>query len=167
MLTNAIYGFIYMTHGQIFQHRTCPAHQFRPFTHQRPLHRCTGSCSNGRPVWHLQTTSLSICSRSKDYWKACSNSGPKDSLYGQAIPESDSDASATCKEDRENIKRDCHSGSGNFFPKWREAWLREAKFQNRSSLNIVLTDCLLRKSFKFISFWFRIRHGKQVLKAVI
>jgi hypothetical protein len=33
-------------------------------------------------------------------------------------------------------------------------------------LNIVLTDCLLRKSFKFISFWFRIKLGKQVLKAV-
>ena len=166
MLTDAIYGFIYMTHGQIFQHRTCTAHQFRTFTHQAPLHCCTGSCSNGGSIWHFQTTSLSVYSRSKNNWKACSNSGPKDSLYGQAIPESDSGASATCKENWKNIKRDCHSGSGNFSPKWREAWLREAKFQNRSSLNIVLTDCLLRKSFKFISFWFRIKLGKQVLKAV-
>jgi hypothetical protein len=32
-------------------------------------------------------------------------------------------------------------------------------------LNIVLIDCLLGKSFKFISFWFRIKLGKQVLKA--
>ena len=165
MLTNAIYGFMYMTHGQIFQHRTCPAHQFRTFTHQVSRHCCTSSCSNGGPIRHLQTTSLSVCSRSKDNWQACSNSGPKDSLYGQAIPESDPGASATCKENWENIKRDCHSGSGNFSPKWREAWLREAKFQNRSSSNIVLIDCLLRKSFKLISFWFRIKLEKQVLKA--
>ncbi len=166
MLTDAIYGNIYMTHGQIFQYRSCTSYQFRPITHQASLHCCTGCCSNGGPIRHLQKTSLSVCSRSKDNWQICPNSGPKDSLYDQAIPESNSDASATCKKNWENIKRDCHSGSGNFFPKWREAWLREAKFQNRSSLNIVLTDCLLRKLFKFISFWFRIKLGKQVLKAV-
>ena len=165
MLTNAIYGCTHVTHGQIFQHRTCSAHQFRTFTHQTSRHRCTSGCSNGRPIQHLQKTSLSVCSRSKDNWEACSNSRPKDSLHGQAIPESDPGASETCKEDWKNIKRDCHSDSGSFSPKWREAWLREAKFQNRSSLNIVLTDCLLRKLFKLISFWFRIKLGKQVLKA--
>lgn len=165
MLTNAIYGFMYMTHGQIFQHRTCTAYQFCTFTRQASRHCCTSSCSNGGPIRHLQTTSLSVCSRSNDNWQASSNSGPKDSLYGQAVPESDSGASATCKENWENIKRDCHPGSGNFSPKWREAWLREAKLQNRFSLNIVLTDCLLRKSVKFISFWCRIKLGEQVLKA--
>ena len=165
MLTDAIYGFIYMTHGQIFQHRTCTAYQFRTFPHQASRHCCTCSCSNGGPIRHLQTTSLSVCSRSKDNWQACSNSGPKDSLYGQAIPESDPGASATCKENWENIKRNSHPGSGDLSPKWREAWLREAKFQNRSSLNIVLTDCLLKRLYRLISFWFRIRFGKQVLKA--
>ena len=152
MLTDAIYSFIYMTHGQIFQHRTRAAYQFCTFTHQKLRHYCPGSYSNGRPIQHLQTTSLPVCSRSKDNWKAYSDSGFKDSLYGQAIPESDPGASATCKENWENIERDCYPGSGNLSPQWPGAWLKEERLQNRSSLNIVLTACLPRKSFNFISF---------------
>ena len=164
MLTNVIYGFINMTHGQIFQQRTCPANKCSSFIYQEARYHSPSCKCNGRSIRHLQTSSISLYSRGPKDWNPYSDTRVQNCVHRQADSQSDPKAATVFDTIRKLSEPDCYTGPGNFSAQRPSTWQKAGEYQNRSSLNIVLIDCLLRKSFKFISFWSRIKLGKQVLK---
>ena len=165
MLTNVIYGFINMTHGQIFQQRTCPANQCSAFTDKRVRYHSSSCKCNGRSIRHLQASSISLYSRGPKDWNPYSDTTAQNRVHRQAESQSDPKAATVFDTIRKLSEPDRYPGPGNFSAQRPTTWQKAGDYQNRSSLNIVLIDYLLRKSFKFTSFWFRIKLGKQVMKA--
>jgi hypothetical protein len=164
MLTNVIYGFINMTHGQIFKQRTCPTHKCIVFAYKKARYHSTSSKCNGCSIQYLQASSLSLYSRGPKDWNLYSDTRAQNRVHSQIESQSDRKAATVFNTIRKLTEPDCYTGPGNFSAQRPSTWQKAGEYQNRSSLNIVLIDCLLRKSFKFISFWFRIKLGKQALK---
>lgn len=166
MLTNVIYGYIHMTHEQIFQHRTCAPDQCCTFVNQTARYGYTGSGRNGKSIRYLQTTGIPVYSRSPEDWYACSDSGSKDGLYRKAIAKADQKATTACKCFWANVKRDRHPGVRNFFVQCPQAWLKKGGLQDKLDCSIVLIVCQPRKFHKYIIFWFQTRLGPQVIQTI-
>ena len=140
MLTNVIYGFINMTHGQIFQQRTCSANQCSTFTYKRAqYHRPCCTC-NGGSIRHLQASSLSLYSRGAKDWKPHPDTRDQDRVHRQADSPSDSKATTVFDTIRQLSEPDRYTGPGNFSAQRPTTWQKAGDYQNRSNLNTVLID---------------------------
>lgn len=142
MLTNAIYGYIYMTHGQIHKHRTRPADQCSHFSGERTRYRCKSGLRDGGPIQYFQAPSLPLYSRSPEGRSQHTDSRTQDCFYRQVVSEADSGATRPCKSFRTEFKRNRNPGLRKFSLQRPEAWLK--KPQNKSSWIFVLTDYLPR-----------------------
>jgi hypothetical protein len=140
MLTNVIYGFINMTHGQIFQQRKCPANKCSAFTYKKARYHNPSRKCNGRSIRHLQASSLSLYPRSPKDSNPYSDSRAQNRVHNQAGTQSDPKAATVFNTIRKISKPDCNTGAGNFSAQRPTAWQKAGEYQNRSSLNIALID---------------------------
>jgi hypothetical protein len=149
-LTNAIYGYIDMTHGQILKHRTSHADQCSRFTNQKSQHRCQCRCRDGRSIQYFQTPSVPLYPRSPKGWNQRSGSRTQDCIYRQVITESDPSVKRPCKNIRDQSKRNRNPGLRKISKQRPEAWIKSIR--NKSSLNFVLIDYLPKNLHWHTSF---------------
>lgn len=165
MLTNAIYGYIYMTHGQKLKHRTCPADQRGHFASQGAWQFRQGCSCDGRPIRYLQTSSVSLYSRgSKD--RKYSGARCQNRFYCQAVTEADSQTTKLCKDFKPDFKPDCNPGHRSLSLQRPGAWLKPDTVQNRFNWNIVLIDYHPKDFLWHTDISFRIKRGRMTLQAI-
>ena len=152
MLTNVIYSFINMTYGQIFQDRTCAANKCSAFTYQNKRYHSSSRQCNGRPIRNLQTTGLSLYSRSPKNWSPYSDTGTQNRIHRQARTQSDPKATTVFNKIRTLFERGRFTGPGDFSAQRPRAWQKKGESQNRSSLNIALIDWQPRNSAWLTNF---------------
>jgi len=140
MLTNVIYSFINMTHGQIFQQRTCPANKCSPYTCKKARYHSPSCKCNGGSIRHLQASSISLYSRGPKDWSPYSDTRAHNRVHSQADSPSDPEAATVFHTIRKLSEPDRYTGPGNFSAQRPTAWQKAAEYQNRSSLNIALID---------------------------
>ena len=138
MLTDVIYSFIDMTHGQILKQRTCPADQCSPILNQEAQHRCQGRCRDVRTIQYLQAPGVPLYPRSSKDWNQRPHSRIQDCIHRQVIAETDSETKRPCKRNRTEFKRNRNPGLRKISVQRPEAWLKD--LQNKSSWNFVLID---------------------------
>ena len=149
-----------MSHEKNLEPGTCATPQ--PgccFTKEQSIY-VRGGGSPDETIQYFQEASLPICSRGPTDWKTDSDSGSKNSFYGQDFPESDSFTSSVCQIYGQDTERSCYTGTGNFSAKRSGAWLRGKKSSEISSWNTALIDYQRRRSFKHIVFWSPRKFGK-------
>jgi len=139
MLTDVIYGYINMTHGQIFKQRTCLADQCSPLLDQKTQHCYQGRRRDVSSIQYLQTPSVPLYPRSSKDWGQRSHSRIKDCIHRQIIAETDSGIKRPCKRDRTEFKRNCNTGLRKITLQRPEAWLKD--LQSKLNWNFVLIDC--------------------------
>ena len=140
MLTNVIYSFINMTHGQIFQQRTCPTNKCGAFTYQKARYYRPSCNCNGGSIRDLQASSLSLYSRSPKDWIPYSDTRAQNRVYRQADSQTDPKAAAVFNTNRTLSERSRYTGPGNFSAQRPRAWQKAGEYQTASSLNIALID---------------------------
>ena len=140
MLTNVIYGFINMTHGQIFQQRTRPSNKCSAFTYKKAQYHSPSRKCNGRSIRHLQASSISLYPRGPKDWKPYSDTRAQNRVHRQADSQSDPKAATIFNTIRKLSEPDRYTGPGNFSAQRPTAWQKAGEYQNRSSLNIALID---------------------------
>jgi len=145
MLTNVIYGFINMTHGQIFQQRTCPANKCSAFTYKKTRYHSPSCKCNGGSIRHLQASSIPLYSRGPKDWNPYSDTTAQNRIHRQAGTEADPHVAKIFKTIRSLFKRDCNPGFGQFSPQRPTKWQKAGEHSSRFSLNIVLIDYRPRK----------------------
>jgi len=138
MLTNVIYSFINMTHGQILKYRTCYTDQRCTCLGQKTRLCIHSRYRDGRSVQYFQETGIPLYSRSQEGWNQNPNSRTQDCIYRQAISESYSSVKRLYKNIRNEFKRARNPGLRKISLQRPEAWLKEIK--NKLSWIIVLTD---------------------------
>lgn len=148
-----------MTHDKIFKSGAGTAYQCCTGIDQGIQGSCKDCKGTGIPIRYLQASSLSVCARGRGEWERGSDSGSKDRLYSQIIPEPDSSASSICKGHWGNFKRDCYTGPRSFSPQGSGAWIKRENPSERFTWNIALTDCQRKRLSKLISFWSLIGSG--------
>jgi hypothetical protein len=137
MLTNAIYSYIDMTHGQILKHRTSDANQCSPFPDKKARHRCRGGCRDDGSIRNFQAPGIPLCPRSPKGRNQHSNSRTQDCLYYQVISETDSSNTRPCKSVRTEFERNRYPGLRKISLQRPEAWLKD--LNNKLSWIFVLT----------------------------
>ena len=152
MLTDVIYSFINMTHGQIFQQRTCAANQCSAFIYQKKRYHSSSRKCNGGSIRNLQTPGLSLHSRSPKNWNPDTNSRAQSCIHRQACTQSDPKAATVLNKIRTLFERGCYTGPGNFSAQRPRAWQKAGAYQDRSSLNIALIDWQSRSSHWLTNF---------------
>jgi len=140
MLTNVIYSYIDMTHGQIFQQRTCPANKCSTFTYQKKRYHSSSRKCNGCSIRHLQASSISLYSRGPKDWNPYSDTRAQNRVHSQTDSQSDPKAATVFDTIRNFSEPDRYTGPGNFSAQRPTAWQKAGEYQNRSSLNIALID---------------------------
>jgi hypothetical protein len=140
MLTNVIYSFINMTHGQIFQQRTRPANKCSTFLCKKIRYNSPSRKCNGRSIRHLQASSISLYSRGPKDWNPYPDTRAQNRLHSQADSQSDPKAATIFNTIRKISEPDRNTGPGNFSAQRPTAWQKAGEYQNRSSLNFALID---------------------------
>jgi hypothetical protein len=152
MLTNVIYSFIDMTHGQIFQQRACAANKCSAFAYQSKRYHSSSRKCNGRSIRNLQTPGLSLYSRSPKNWSPYSDTRTQNRIHRQARTQSDPKAATVFNKIRTLFERGRYTGSGNFSAQRPRSWQKAGAHQDRSSLNIALIDWQPRSSHWLTNF---------------
>lgn len=127
MLTNDIYSYIDMTHGQILKHRTSAADQCSPFPNTKARHRCRSGCRDDGSIRDFQAPGIPLYSRSPKGRNQRSNSRNQDCLYRQDISETDSSNTRPCESVRTEFKRNRYPGLRKISLQRPEAWLKNLK----------------------------------------
>ena len=127
MLTNDIYSYINMTHGQILKHRTSAADQCSPLPYTKARHRCRSGCRDDGSIRDFQAPGIPLYSRSPKGRNQHSNSRTQDCLYRQDISETDSSNTRPCKSVRTEFKRNRYPGLRKISLQRPEAWLKNLK----------------------------------------
>ncbi len=140
MLTNVIYSFINMTHGQIFQQRASAANKCSAFAYQSKRYHSSSRKCNGRSIRNLQTSGISLYSRSSKNWSPYSDTRSQNRVYSQASTQSNPKAATVFYKIRTLSERGSYTGSGNFSAQRQRAWQKKGEYQDRSSLNFALID---------------------------
>lgn len=140
MLTNVIYSFINMTHGQIFQQRACAASKCSAYIYKKARYHSPSRQCNGGSIRHLQASSISLYSRGPKDWNPYCDTRVENRVYRQADSQSDPKAATVFDTIRNLAEPDRYTGPGNFSAQRPAAWQKAAEYQNRSSLNIALID---------------------------
>ena len=152
MLTNVIYGFINMTHGQIFQQRACPAHKCGTFAYKKVRYHSTSPKRNGYSIRYLQTSSLSVYSRGPKDWSPHSDTRAQNCVYRQVDSQSDPKTATIFNTIGKLIEPDRYPGDRNFSAQRPPAWQKTGEYQNRSGLNTALIDYQPRNLHWFTNF---------------
>ena len=152
MLTNVIYSFIDMTHGQIFQQRTCTANKCSIFAYQNKRYHSASRQCNGCSIRNFQAPGLSLYSRSPKNWSPDSDTRTQNCIHRQARTQSNPEAATVFNKIRPLFERGCYTGPGNFSAQRPTTWHKAGEYQNRSSLNIALIDWQPRNSAWFTNF---------------
>ena len=137
MLTNDIYGYIDMTHGQILKHRTSATDQCSPFPDTKARHRWRSGYRDDGSIRDFQAPGIPLYSRSSKGRSQCSNSRAQDCLYSQDISEANSSNKGVCKSVGAKFKRSRYPGLRKISLQRPEAWLKDLK--NKLSWIFVLT----------------------------
>ena len=153
-----------MTHDKIIQLRARTACQCCSGIAQAIRLCREGGSSTGIPIRYLQAPGLSLCAGSTGDRQRGSDSGEKDSFYGQAITEPNPGTSAMCQVHRAKLKRDSDRGSGGVSQQGSGAWLERRTPLKRFSWNIALTDCQLKRLPKPTNFWCPRGSGLRVIE---
>jgi len=152
-----------MTHDKIIKPGARTPYQFRTgIDKEREISR-EGSSGTSRQIRYFPSTSLSLSARGRRDWKAGSNPGHQDCLYGEAIRESDQGTSKICKDHWRKLERDSNPSSSSLSAKRSEAWLRQGNALERLSWNTALTDCQRKRSCKLIGYWSLKKYGNRVM----
>lgn len=104
------------------------------------------------PIRDIPEPGIPVCARSKSHWKTGADSGEKNRIYGQAIPEANPGVTAKSEIYGAKHKRSRYTGSGGFSPQRSGGWLRRRSGSERSNWNTGLTDWQIRKLSKSINF---------------
>jgi hypothetical protein len=134
-----------MTYDKILQIGTSSAHQHGFGSDKKRRITIKYSIGTGETIWHLQTSGLPLCTRSRNDWETGSRPGCKDCFYGEAVQEFDQSTSKICKDHRAKPERDSESSAGSLFAKRSEAWLRGENAPERSSWNTAMIGCHRKK----------------------
>ena len=153
-----------MTHGEIIQLRARTACQCCSGIAQAIRLCGEGGSSAGIRVRYLQAPGLSLCAASTGGRQRGSDSGEKDSFYGQAITEPNPVTSAMCQVHRSKFKRDSDRGFGGVSLQGPGAWLERRTPLKRFSWNIVLIDCQPKRLPKPTNFWCPRGSGPRVIE---
>ncbi len=152
MLTNAIYSFINMTHGQVFQQRARAANQCSAFTYQNKRYHSSSRQCNGCAIRHLQAASISLYSRGPKDWYPYSDTRAQNRIHRQAGTQSDPKAATVFNQIRKLFERGGYTSPGNFSAQRQRAWQKKGESQDRSSLNVALIDWQPRNSAWLTNF---------------
>jgi hypothetical protein len=156
-----------MTYDKIIKTATCPTYQYGTGFDKKRRIFFKGSDGIGKAISHLQTAGLPLYTRSRTDWKAGSNPGHQDCLYGEAIQEPDRGTSNLCKEYRAKLKRDSDPSTGSPFAKWSGAWLRGENASEKSSCTTAMTGCHRKRSCKCINSWFLRKYGNGFMHVIV
>ena len=154
-----------MTYDKIIKFPTSRTYQCCAGNNREEGLRLGSSKRNGRPIRDVQTASLSVYKGSKGYRKKDNDSGAKDGLYGQAIPEACSIATTICKMQENIFEPNRDSGSRSFSSEWAEAWLRsEVRSSEGLNWNMSLIDYTAQKLRKLTGYWYRRKFGPGIVQ---
>lgn len=152
-----------MTHGKIIKPGARSTYQCHTGIDKEGKISREGSSGTSTQIRYFSSPSLSLSARGRSGWKAGSNPGHQDCLYGKAIQKSDQGTSKICKDQRRKLERDSNPSSSSLSAKRSEAWLRQGNALERLSWNTALTDCQWKRSCKLIGYWSLKKYGNRVM----
>ena len=153
-LTYFIKGSITMINEQIAKFRVDVSNQRGSFAFKETITSATNHNGAYRQVWSLESSGLSLYSRSTKAQADFANSGREDGVHSEASLQRYSTHQKLCKIRWILYKRNCEPSAGRFSQKKR-LWLREIA-KNRFIYLTALIDWIRRNFLKFIDSWSRI-----------